>query len=259
MLRNMKKLNKKVMLWMGLLFSTVLLASSSFAEFQDSPMLSVKGSEVYLYAYPEERSEVVTKLAKGEDLIPVAGALGRDERWYMVKTQKGALGWVKSSDVQGADKLERIFKESDSSPPLAVSPKELSASSLENANTVPIEMTGSTIVVPVVLNGSLKTYMLMDTGATYTVVTPRIAKKLSLKLDPHAPRITLITANGPIAAPLGRLASLKVGKAEVHGLVVVVHNFSPSPRIEGLLGLNFLSRFHTSIDSRRQRLILAPR
>ncbi len=68
-----------------------------------------------------------------------------------------------------------------------------------------------------------------------------------------------MTANGRITVPLARLGSLKVGNAEVHSLMATVQNFSLDPRIEGLLGLNFLNRFHTSIDSRRQLLTLAPR
>ena len=68
-----------------------------------------------------------------------------------------------------------------------------------------------------------------------------------------------MTANGKIAVPLARLDSLRVGNAEVHGLMVTVQSFSPDPRVDGLLGLDFLSRFHTSIDSRRQALTLAPR
>lgn len=61
--------------------------------------LSVERSGVYLYANREQESEVVTKLDRGEKLVPFGQALGTSEAWYMVKTQKGALGWVRSSDV----------------------------------------------------------------------------------------------------------------------------------------------------------------
>ena len=240
--------------WLGFLLA-VFSISPAFAE-ENPPMLSVGEKEVHLFAHPDRDAQVVAKLAQGEKLMPLANALGRGEPWYMVRTQKGAVGWVKSSEVQGAASLEKTFKESASASPLAALPETPSASSLEKSATVPVEMNGANIVVPVVVNGSLKTHMMMDTGATFTVVTPRVAKKLGLKL---ASRIPLMTANGPISAPLSRLASLKVGNAEVRGLEVAVHNFSPDPRVEGLLGLNFLNRFHTSIDSRKQHLTLAPR
>lgn len=237
------------------------LAFSAVAEFQDSPMLSVKGTQVYLYSSRRKRSEVIAKLQQGEKLTPLANVPGEGESWYLVKTQKGIHGWVISSDVQGVDELKKIFEESLPEPSLVVPPTAPFTPSnpiLENAITVPIEMSGSIVIIPVILNRSLKTYMIMDTGSSLTTVTPRIAKKLGLK---SLSTVSVMTANGTIMVPLARLGSLKIGNAEVHSLMATVQTFplGLGPRISGLLGLNFLSRFHTSIDPRRQLLTLAPR
>jgi len=239
-----------------------LFAFSAYADFKEPPILSVKGKEVYLYARQEEHSETVTKLEKGERLIPFASAFGRNEQWYMVKTQNGMFGWVRSSDTEGTENLEKIFKENTASSlltSLLKVPPNTSTPLLKKPTTVSVQMTSSAILVPVVLNGSLKTYMLMDTGATFTVVTPRIARELGLRLDPHSPRIPLMTANGYITAHLARLNSLKVGSAEVQSLIVAVLKSSPTPQMEGLLGLNFLNQFDTTIDSGRRLLTLTPR
>ena len=67
------------------------------------------------------------------------------------------------------------------------------------------------------------------------------------------------TVGGIITVPLARLGSLKVGDAEVQDLVVSIHDFSPDPRIEGLLGMDFLKHFHVSLDARRNLLVLGPR
>ncbi len=235
------------------IFLAFILASTAFAESSDVPMLSVKGKEVYLYANQEVHSEVVTKLDKGEELIPFASAIAKGAGWHMVRTKNGVLGWVRSSDVEGAERLERVLRENIP----RVSTSRVIFSSQE-PTTISVHMNGSSIIVPVVLNGSLKTHMVMDTGATFTTVTPRIAKKLSLRLDRYAPSVPLMTANGYITAPLSRLKSLKVGNAEVQSLVVAVLKFSSNPQIGGLLGLNFLNQFDTSIDSGNQRLTLAP-
>jgi len=241
--------------FLGLLMS-LLLAFPAFAQLKDPPMLSVRGSEAYLYASQGNNSEIITKLEQGEKLTPLANIPGLSETWHIVKTQKGILGWVRSSDIQGIDELEKVFKESASELSRSPPPITPSTLSLEKAVTVPVEANGSVVIVPVVLNRSLKTYMIMDTGASLTMITPKIAKKLRLRL---LSRISVMTANGRITVPLARLGSLKVGNAEVHSLMATVQNFSLDPRIEGLLGLNFLNRFHTSIDSRRQLLTLAPR
>ena len=236
----------------------VLLAFffSQAAAQQSPPTFLVAGTETYLFNEPEQHSQPVAKLERGEKLIPIANAAGRGESWYMVRSAKGTVGWVRASQVQGTEGFEKMMKESAAVSSVAALPETSSLPPSEKSVTVPVEMSGTNIVVPVLVNGSSKTYMMMDTGATFTVVTPTLAKRLGLKL---ASRVPLMTANGRISAPLSRLASLKVGNAEVRGLVVAIHDFSPDPRLEGLLGLNFLSRFHTSIDSRQQRLTLAPR
>jgi clan AA aspartic protease (TIGR02281 family) len=110
--------------------------------------------------------------------------------------------------------------------------------------------------VPVTLNHAIQATMLLDTGATYTVVSRRLATSLGLY---EASRTTLSTANGLISVPLARLQSLKVGVAEALDVTVAIQDISTNATVAGLLGLDFLSRFHTSIDSRKQLLILSPR
>jgi hypothetical protein len=52
---------------------------------------------------------------------------------------------------------------------------------------------------------------------------------------------------------------LKVGAAEVSDLPIVVHDFSRDPRIDGLLGMDFLGRYRFGLDAQRQVLVLSPR
>jgi clan AA aspartic protease (TIGR02281 family) len=231
-----------------------LVTDRSYSQQESVPTVSVAKPGVKLYARQEEQSEVVAEIGPGEKLSPLAATSAKDP-WYLVKTEKGVLGWIKASDIQVSEKLGNAFRESPSSSPASLQAASPAASP-DDGITIPVEMNGATIVVPVLLNRSMKTYMIMDTGASLTLISPHAAKKLGLKLGP---RISLITANGTTSAPLARLGSLKVGKAEAHGVDVTVQDFSPDPRIEGLLGLNFLSRFHVSIDSKRQRLTLTPR
>lgn len=63
-------------------------------------MLSVKGSEVSLYARQNEHSEAVARLDREEKVIPIGQAFGGPEPWYMVKTQQGTIGWIKAADVR---------------------------------------------------------------------------------------------------------------------------------------------------------------
>jgi aspartyl protease family protein len=96
----------------------------------------------------------------------------------------------------------------------------------------------------------------LDTGASSTLVSNRIANNLGL--SPLGSRQGL-TVGGIITVSAARLNSLKVGDAEVNDLVVSIHDFSTNPRIEGLLGMDFLKHFHVSLDARRKLLVLGPR
>jgi hypothetical protein len=42
-------------------------------------------------------------------------------------------------------------------------------------------------------------------------------------------------------------------------LLVMIHDFSPDPSYEGLLGFDFLSHFHLSLDLQKSLLVLTPR
>jgi len=103
--------------WLVILLAAVF-ASPAFCQVDASTMLEVKGSRAYLFTEPEGRSQVVAELEPGEKLVPLVNVIGSGESWYWVKTQEGTVGWVKASDVQGADHLEKPFSEEyDSFPP----------------------------------------------------------------------------------------------------------------------------------------------
>lgn len=52
-----------------------------------------------LYPRQDDESERLAYLSQGEGLVPMVKSTGGND-WYMVKTQKGLIGWVKSADVK---------------------------------------------------------------------------------------------------------------------------------------------------------------
>jgi hypothetical protein len=64
-----------------------------------------------LYLRQDDESEVIAYLKGGTAFELIAQGVGK-ELWYMVKTQDGAIGWVRSSDVAASEQLKRTFKES---------------------------------------------------------------------------------------------------------------------------------------------------
>jgi len=217
------------------------------------------GSEIQLFTTPDESSAVVATLKSGDEISPLADTLaGEGARWYLVRAKNGTVGWIRQSDTDQSKALEKFFGALPVEPslPVTIAPSSLTESSARNTITVPVVMNGSSVIVPVTLNGALRVNLALDTGATITVVSRRIAR--SLALSPLGTS-KVGTVGGIVSLPLARLGSLKIGDAEVQDLVVSIHDFSPDPRIEGLLGLDFLKNFHVSLDARRNLLVLGPR
>jgi predicted aspartyl protease len=240
--------------------TTALVAVYTYSPAATAPVHFATGREIQLFTAPDESSAVVTTLKKGDEISPLADTLASEgARWYLVKAKNGMVGWIMQSDTDESRKLEKFFKSLPVEPSLPLSsvvPSSPSGGSGPNTITVPVEMNGSWVIVPVTFNRALKAYLQLDTGASSTLVSHRIANNLGL--SPLGSRRG-VTVGGIITVPAARLGSLQVGEAEVNDLVVSIHDFFPNPRVEGLLGMDFLKHFHVSLDARRGLLILGPR
>lgn len=61
--------------------------------------LVVASRQAGLYPRQDEEAEKITELSLGDILTPMGQSNGGNE-WYMVKTQTGLVGWIKSADVR---------------------------------------------------------------------------------------------------------------------------------------------------------------
>jgi len=59
-----------------------------------------KSSGAVVRAGQDPQSQVVAKLEKGDELATLGNSSGAGEDWYMVKTAKGLIGWVKAAEVE---------------------------------------------------------------------------------------------------------------------------------------------------------------
>ena len=122
--------------------------------------------------------------------------------------------------------------------------------------TVPLKKKGLTAVVEVKINSTTMANFILDTGASYTVISKQIAKELKINLDKNHPKIRLQTANGIIEVPLVTLDSIEVSGLSIDDVAAAVHDFSKDTNIAGLLGLNFLGKFRMDLDTEKGILVL---
>jgi clan AA aspartic protease (TIGR02281 family) len=119
--------------------------------------------------------------------------------------------------------------------------------------TVPLRGDGTSWMVQATINGRTQALFLLDTGASYCVVAPALARELAL--PPTGSFATVHTANGAVRAPVVRLRSVALGDAHARDVQAIVHD-AVGPSLDGVLGLNFLNRYRYAVDPERRLLEL---
>jgi len=103
--------------------------------------------------------------------------------------------------------------------------------------------------------GSLR--LLIDTGASITMVTSAALQQRGLRYRETGRSQLFNTANGQVRAPIIILESLSVGDWYVQQLEVGILDLGGRSDIDGLLGMNFLSHFRFFIDQNESMLRLS--
>jgi clan AA aspartic protease (TIGR02281 family) len=146
------------------------------------------------------------------------------------ETQRGKVGRIQSTEPPR------------SQPPIPILPSKAS---------IPFEKQGQVVVVEATLNKKTAAKFVVDTGASYTMISSAVAKELDIDTEQNRRTAPFQTANGVIQAPLVSLESISVGGMEIRNLTAAVHDVLSDSRIAGLLGLNFLSNFRMDIDTQK--------
>ncbi len=84
--------------------------------------------------------------------------------------------------------------------------------------------------------------LLVDTGASYTMLPVEVVEALGC--DTHHPlrTIRMVAANGIIVAPMVAVAWFHCLGQRVENFPVVAHTLPTGTFVDGLLGMDFLSR-----------------
>lgn len=126
--------------------------------------------------------------------------------------------------------------------------------------TVPLTKSGGSLVVQVLLNEERLAQLIVDTGASMTVLSTQAAIDLGILGTTDNELLTVNTAGGSVQVNMNYLPSLTVGTAQATNVAVVIHDLPDIPEhIEGLLGMSFLKHFLVTLDAEHARLILRPR
>jgi len=225
-------------------------------------------SEVMVYSAAEEASPLIESVRNGGAFSPIAETTGPGGiKWFMVKTKAGNIGWIKASDNADAKKVDDHFRALPRDA-VMIGPADASANSAPElatktsatgAITIPVKINGPRVVVPVTFVSGYSSStgnLLVDTGASQTMISKRLAREIQLLSIDSQKRIGI---GGAIQVDVGQVETVKVGDAEVKNMRVSIHDRVYDFGSEGLLGFDFLSRFQMSVDSDKQVMVLTPR
>jgi len=121
---------------------------------------------------------------------------------------------------------------------------------------IPIKIKGEVAVAEVILNGREKYDFIVDTGASFTSISWKMARELGITVDENTPFLPVVTASDVVLDALVTLRSVRVGEAEVENVDVLI-GYLPGD-MEGLLGNSFLYKFKVVLDPINGKMSLFP-
>jgi clan AA aspartic protease (TIGR02281 family) len=128
----------------------------------------------------------------------------------------------------------------------------------DSSVAIPVRRIGQLYVVPVELNGFRTAQLILDTGASHTILSQELVRDLALMPSDFRPGLVVLkTAAGSVDAQVVRIDSMKISTAEVKNSSAAVHTVPDfPPGVDGLLGLSFLHQFEVTLDSSKGELRL---
>jgi len=117
---------------------------------------------------------------------------------------------------------------------------------------------GNDIIVSALLDKKVEVSLVLDTGASITMITRDVAKKLGLNVDRLKPDMHPQLADGrQVNAKYIIIDSVKVENSEARKVeACILLDQSASIGADGLLGMSFLKRFNFKVDHKAKKLIL---
>ena len=204
--------------------------------------------------FPGERAEALATgfghLAAPFDQSEAGASLGTSIGGFMGdETLAGRAPAQALEEVDEEDRLAQVVLE-----------QRPEAQNLD-AIALPYEGRGRSLRIPVVFEHEgveQELWMLYDTGATYTTLTPAALTALGLEIPPDAPEITVNTAGGERTTRIVLLDTVWLGGFPVEGVTIAVCEECGGDEEAGLLGLNVSSNFTVTMDPALRQLQLEP-
>ncbi len=120
---------------------------------------------------------------------------------------------------------------------------------------IPLERSGDQFLIQATVDDFVEVTLLIDTGASMTILAPGVLRRLGYSLKGQT--VNFSTANGVVRAPLVSLNSFSLGSQRIAPMRIGALELTRvRGKVDGLLGMDFLSQFEFALDQDAQLLNL---
>jgi predicted aspartyl protease len=112
------------------------------------------------------------------------------------------------------------------------------------------------LLIPCLLHTAYRYWLLADTGAARTLMTPDVALELDLDVQTPVRQERMASVHRVVSAPVVRLASVQIGAQHLTNVEALVLPLPVELRVDGLLGVNVLEHFRTTFAFPQATLVL---
>jgi len=217
-----------------------LSASAEFYKYTDGSGKTVYVDEIW--KIPEEYRGQVGRYLEKHDGLP------SDQKAQELEAEQDRRRALEAEQQRQTEAQLQELRQSQEAARLRQA--EADQQQLLKAMETPVTIANNQILVPVAFTNSgqeATAHLIMDTGATHTVLYRPVADQLNI--------LTLTKGQSKVAggqsvqSEVGRVDSMRVGPITARDFPVVILLFEgSSPGYSGLLGMDFLSRVEYAID-----------
>lgn len=117
---------------------------------------------------------------------------------------------------------------------------------------------GNHLFVNALLNEKVNAKLLIDTGASFVVLSSAIAKNLNINTEDANPDIKMTLADASeVSGKLLKLDTISIGEVKANDVqAVVIYQENTFQGFDGFLGMSFLQLFKFEINLEKSKLVL---
>jgi predicted aspartyl protease len=216
---------------------------------QSGSRTTVIDDRVPVYPRMAVSGSVVHELSKG-DTVTVQFELEKSSRSWCSIIYQGATtvsGYVECRHLKRQKQLQWERVEPSTSGGNAPS---------GYLSTTAVRLVNRQVLVPVTLNYrgvEIPVQMLMDTGASGTVIKEEVARRLGMNLDDAVIVKAVVVGGGTIDVKVAQLTNMVVGPHRVESPIIGVIEHEGAPvNFDGILGMDFLGSVEYQVDLNRK-------